>query len=132
MSHSQTAAEDASQGDCVPAPHSLAGPPAPKRARVGSVAPAGTTPVDWSTACSGVPTSPAHLPRPNIVLGVPVAETAPHQTKEDTFLYHAQVPVITLGAPWCRPSGLTRPPVDAADPASVRDGLCRLHRKPAP
>ena len=24
------------------------------------------------------------------------------------------------------------PPVDAADPASVRDGLCRLHLKPAP
>ena len=25
-----------------------------------------------------------------------------------------------------------KPPVDAADPASVRDGLCRLHLKPAP
>ena len=31
--------------------------------------------------------------------------------------------VIALGAPWCRPSGLTRPLVDAVGPASVRDGL---------
>ena len=26
----------------------------------------------------------------------------------------------------------TRPPVGAADPAPVRDGLCRLHLKPTP
>ena len=38
---------------------------------------------------------------------------------------------ITPVVPWCRPSGLTRPPVDTADPASVRDRLCRLHLKPA-
>ena len=30
------------------------------------------------------------------------------------------------------PSGLTRPPVGAPDPAPVREGLCRLHLKPAP
>ena len=40
-------------------------------------------------------------------------------------------PVITPVVPWCRPSGLTRPPVGAPDPAPVREGLCRLHLKPA-
>ena len=38
-------------------------------------------------------------------------------------------PVVAPVAPWCLPSGMTRPPDDDADPASVRDGLCRLHHE---